>query len=149
MESKLKKDEAGTSKSFPKMPTSKTEKRTVITITTDSQTTDGEENSIAADKVTEAFEVMEIRAPLPTTTASQTLTTETPMPTLPIGCSTAISTRTNGRDPTATSTRPSDTITESLEGGKVHGSGGGLIESAGRDENVEKFTKKNRGGLAE
>ena len=38
-----KQDEAGTSASFPKLPPREQEKHTVITITTDSQTTDGEE----------------------------------------------------------------------------------------------------------
>ena len=50
MESKSKQDEAGTSKSFPKMPTRELDERIVITITPDSQTTDGEENITAADE---------------------------------------------------------------------------------------------------
>ena len=41
----LKQDEASTSKSFPKMRSRETEERSVITITTDCQTTDGEGNS--------------------------------------------------------------------------------------------------------
>ena len=120
----LKQDETSTSKSSPKMPNRETEERTVITITTDSQTTDGEGDSIAAVENTEADEVTEIRAPPSTTITCRTLTAETPIPSSPIGCSTEISTSTNGRDLTATPTRPSDTITESPEGGKVCGSEG-------------------------
>ena len=119
MAEKLKQDEATTSKSFPKMPNRETEERTVITITTDSQTTDGEGNSIDADENTEADEVTEIHAPPSTATTGRTLTAETPMPSSPISCSIEISTRANGRDPTATPTRLSDTQTESPEGVKV------------------------------
>ena len=100
----LKQDEASTSKSFLKMPSHETEERTVITITTDSQTTDGEGNRIAADENTGADEVTEIHAPPPTATTGRTLTAETPVSSSGIGCSTEISARTNGRDPTATPT---------------------------------------------
>ena len=125
------------------MPDRETEEGTVITITTDSQTTDGEGDSIAAGENTEADEVTEIHALPPTTTTCRTLTAETPMPSSPIGCRTEISTRTNGRDLTATPTRPSDTITESPEGGKVYGSEGGRVESVGED--VDKFSKNFQG----
>ena len=134
-QTKQRQDEAGTNKSFPKLSTRETEERTVITITTDSQTTDGEEktqdeeNDTAADKVTKTVEDTEIHASPPTATANWTLTTDTPMPTSLIGCSTAISARTNSRDPTATPTRPSDATTEPPERSKVHGMWGGLMES--------------------
>ena len=67
------------------------EYRTVITITTDSQITDGEkpkqeeENNPATGEVTDTDEVTEICAPPPTATANQTLTTQTPIPTSLIG----------------------------------------------------------------
>ena len=140
MVERLKQDEASTNKSFPKMPSHETEERTLITITPVSQTTDGERNSIAADENTEADEVMEIHAPPPTATTCRTLTAETPMPSSPIGCSTEISTRTNGQDPTATPTRPSNTITELPEGSKVYVSKRGRVESVG--ENVDKVFEK-------
>ena len=130
-QTKQRQDEAGTGKFLPKIPVEETEEQTVITITTDSQTTGGEEqtqdeeNNTAADEVTETDEVTEIRAPPPTATANRTLTTDTPMPTSPISCSTAISTRANGQDSTATPTRPSDTTAESPERGNVHGFGEG------------------------
>ena len=48
MSDKLRQDETSTSKSFPKMPNREAEEeRTVITITTDSQTADSAENSTA------------------------------------------------------------------------------------------------------
>ena len=104
------------------MPIRETKERTVITITTNSQTTDREENSTAVDEATEADQVTDIRAPLPTVSPSRILTAGTPMPTSNIGCRNAISTRSNGRNPTATTTRPSD-ARELPEGGKLHGSG--------------------------
>ena len=107
------------------MPNCETTERTGITMTTDSQTTDVEENSTAADENHEADEIKEIHAPPPTAATGRTLTAETPMPSSHIGCIAEISTRTNGRDPTATPTRPSDTITESPEEGKVYGRKGG------------------------
>ena len=135
------------------MPSRETEERTVITITTDSQSTDGEGNSIAADENTGADEVTEIHASPTTVTTGCKLTAETPMPSSPIGCSTEISTRTNGRDPMATPTRPSDTLTESPEGGKVYGSKEGRVESVGEvvDKIFEKFQGKIKisGGLVE
>ena len=145
MGERLKQDKA-TSKSFPKMPNREPEERTVITITTDSQITDGEGDSIAAGENTEADEVTEIHAPPPTTITSRTLTAETPMPSSPIGSSTEISYRTNGRDFTATPTRPSDTITESPEGGKVYCSERGRVESVGEDvdKDLEKFPSENQ-----
>ena len=146
MGERLKQDEASTSKSFPKIPSRETEEKTVITITTDSQTTNGEGNSTAADENTEADEVTEIHAPPLTTTTGRTLTGETPMPSSSIGRSTEISTRTNGRDPTATPTRPSDTITESPEEGNVYGSKGGRVESVGEDVDkvFEKHSRENQ-----
>ena len=124
MSEKLRRDEASTSKSFPKMPNRDAEEeRTVITITTDSQTSDAEENS------TVTYE----HAPLPTTVTGRTLTAETPMPSSPIGCSTGISTRTNGRNPTATPTKPSDTVADSPEEGRVYGRRDGRVESANKD----------------
>ena len=108
-------DEAGISQFFSNLPANEMDDRTVISTTTDSQTIDGEEqtqvdeNNTAADEATETDEVTEIHAPPPTAIANRTLTTDTPMPTSSIGCCTAISTRINGRDPTATPTSPSDT----------------------------------------
>ena len=98
------------------------EERTVIVIiiTTDSQITEvdeptqDKENNPATGEVTETDEVMEICAPVPTANANQTLTTQTLMPTSRIGC-------TNGRDPTATPTKPSEVTAGSPERGKVHG----------------------------
>ena len=75
---KLKRDEAGTSKSFPKLPNRDAEERTVITITTDSQTADAEENSTTADEHPEADEITEIDASPPTKVTGRTLTAETP-----------------------------------------------------------------------
>ena len=143
---KLEQDEASKSKSFPKMPNCETEERTVIIITTNSQTTGGEGDSIVAGENTEANEVTEFPAAPPTTTSGRTLTAETPMPSSPIGCSTEISTRTNGRDLTATPTRPSDTITESPAGGKVCGSEWGRVESVGEniDKDLEKLPGENQ-----
>ena len=75
-QTKQRQDEAGTNKSFRKLSTRETEERTVIIITTDSQTTDGEEktqdeeNDTAADKVTETVEDTEIHASPPTATAN-------------------------------------------------------------------------------
>ena len=69
------------------------------------------------------------------------------MPSSPINCNTEISTRTNGRDLTASPTRPSDTIiTESPEGGKVYGSEWGQIESVREDvdNKFEKFPRENQ-----
>ena len=68
------------------------------------------------------------------------------MPSSPISCSTEISTSTNGRDFTATPTRPSDTITESPEGDKVYGSEKGRVESVGEDvdRDLEKFPNENQ-----
>ena len=68
------------------------------------------------------------------------------MPSSSIGRSTEISTRTNGRDPTATPTRPSDTITESPEEGNVYGSKGGRVESVGEDVDkvFEKLSRENQ-----
>ena len=87
MSEKLRQDEASTSKSFPKMPNRDAEEeRTVITITTDSQTTDAEENSTATDEHPEADEITET-----TTVMGRTLTAETPMSSSPIGCITGIS----------------------------------------------------------
>ena len=142
----LKQDEASTSKVFPKMPSRENEVRTVITITTDSQTTDGEGHSIAAGENTEADEVTKIHSTPPTATTSRTLTAETPMPSSSIGCSTEISTRTNGRDPTATPTRTSDTISESPEICKICCSERGRVEPVGEDvdENLENFPRENQ-----
>ena len=93
MSEKLRQDEASTSKSFPKLPSRDAEEeRTVIIFTTDSKTADAEENSTATDEHPEADEITEINAPPPTTVTGRTLTTETPMPSSPIGCSTGIST---------------------------------------------------------
>ena len=137
------------------MPTCDTVERTVITITTNSQTINREENSTAADEATEADEETEIRAQLPTT-ASRTLTTDISMPTSPICCLYRnqyphLAGPQTGEDPTPTPTRPSGTITKSPEGGRVHSSEAGLIESTGRNENVEKFSEKKTmlGGVAE
>ena len=110
------------------------EERTVITITTDSQTADAEENGTATDEHPEADEITEINAPPPTT-----VTAETPMPSSPIGCSTGISSRTNGWDPTATPTKPSDNVAESPEEGRVYGMREGRVESAN-----EKFPRENQ-----
>ena len=141
MSEKLKQGEASTSKSFWKIPNrGAEEERTVITITTDSQTTDAEESRTAADEHPEADETTVIKAPPPTTVTGRTLTTETPMPSSPICCSTGISTRTNGRDPTATPTKPSDTIAEPPEEGRVYGRRGGRVETANKD--VDKVFKK-------
>ena len=74
------------------------EKMTVITITTDSQTDEAEENSTVTDEHPGAEEITEINAPPPTTVTGRKLTAETPMPSSPIGCRTGISTRTNGWD---------------------------------------------------
>ena len=133
---RLEKDEASTSKSFPKMPNCDVEEeRTVITITTDSQTADAEENSTAMDKHSEADEITEIDAPPPTFVTGCTLTADTPMPSSPICCSTGISTRTNGWDPTATPTKPSDTTVEPPEEGKVLGRREGSVESTNKGAN--------------
>ena len=105
------------------------ENRTVITIKTDSQTADAEENSIAADENHEADEITEIDAPSPTTVTGRTLTAETPMQSSPISCSTGIGTRTNGWDPTATPTKPSDATAEPPEEGRVYGRREGRVES--------------------
>ena len=118
-------DEASTSKSFPKIiPIREPEEHTVITITTDSQTTDeesiqNEENIPETGEVMETDEVTEVYAPPPTTTASRTLNAQTPMSTSPIDCSTAHRLRTNGRDLTATPRRPSDNT--AAEECKIHG----------------------------
>ena len=148
-QTKLKQDERGTSRSFPKLPMKKTVEQTVITITTDSQTTDGEEPTRDEEKnpttgeVTETVEVTEICAPSPTATANRTLTTQTPMPTSPIDCSTALSVRTNGQDPTTAPTRPSDNTPGLPEGCKVHGNGECLMGfKVGMDEN--KITENSQ-----
>ena len=94
--------------------------------------------SNAADKHTEADEITEIDAPPPTTATGHTLTAETPMPSSPIGCSTGIGTRTNGWDPTATPTKPSDTTVEPSEEGRVYGTGKGRVEFLkGTDKDLE------------
>ena len=112
-------DEASTSKTFLKMPIREPEEHTVITITTDSETTDGEKPTYIEDKTPEMDKVTEVHAPPPTITASQTLSAQTPMPTSPNGCSTGHSARTNSRDHTATPTKPSDDTVETAEG-EIH-----------------------------
>ena len=125
-----KQDEAGTSASYPKLPPREQEKHTVITITTDSQTIDGEEPTHREENVPETGEtadtdeVTKILAPPPSATTSRTLTEQTPLPISPIGCSNAHSVRTNDRDPTATPMRPSYDTTGSPKGGKVFDSRG-------------------------
>ena len=93
-------DETSTSKSFPKLSMREQEKYIVITITTDSQSTDGEKSAHHEENNPETGEAAEIDGNIyispPTTATSQTLTAQTPMPTSPIGCSTAHSVRTNG-----------------------------------------------------
>ena len=145
MSEKLRQNEASTCKSFPRMPNRDAEEeRTVITFTTDSQTADAEENSTATDEHPETDEITEINAPPPTTVTGRTLTTVTPMPSSPIGCSTGISTRINGWDPTATPTKPSDTIAESPEEIRVYGRREGRVESANKD--VFKKSPKGKSG---
>ena len=125
---KLKQDEASTSKFFPKIPNRDAEEeRTVITITTESQMADARENSTATGEHAEADEITEINAPPPTAVTGRTLTAETPMLSSPIGGSTGISTRINGWDPTATPLKPSDTVPESPEEGRVYGTKEGRV----------------------
>ena len=107
---KQQQDEPNSSKSFVKLPMKEAEERTVITVTTDRQITevdeptqDEEDNPVTAE-VTKTDEVTEIYTPPPTATVNQTLTTQIPTPTSPIGCSTAHCS--NGRDATATPTKP-------------------------------------------
>ena len=107
--------EGSTSKSFRKMPTSEPEGHTVITIITDSPTTDEEEPTLIEQKIPETDELPEVYPPPPTIIASRTLSAQTPMSTSPICCSTAHSTRKIGRDPTATPTAPSDDTVETAE----------------------------------
>ena len=142
---KLVKDEASTSKSVPKIPNRDAEEeRTVITITTDSQTANSEGDSNAADEHPEADEITELDALPPTTATGHTVTAETPMPSSPIGCSTGIGTRTNGWDPTATPTKSSDTTVEPSEEGRVYGKGEGCVESTkGTDIVFRKSAKEN------
>ena len=59
------------------------------------------------------------------------------MPTSPIGCSAAHSVRTNGRDLTATPTRPSDETVETAECGNVQGNREGLIVLETVGEKIE------------
>ena len=94
---------------------------TVITITTDSQTTDGEEPTQIEDNILKTDEITEMYAPPPTITASRTLSEQTPMPTSPIDRSTGHSARTNGQNPTATPSRPSDDTVETAGEGEIHG----------------------------
>ena len=126
------------------MPIRKLE-HTVITITTDSQTTDGEEPTHIEDNIPETGEITEVYAPPPTITASRTLSAQTPMPTSPTGCSTGHSARTNGRDPTATLTRQSDDTVETVEEGQLPGNEKSRIGFwAGRGEkNTVSFEEKN------
>ena len=142
---KLVKDEASTSKSFPKIPNRDAEEeRTVITITKDIQTDNSEGDSNAADEHPEADEIPEIDAPPPTTATGHTLTAETPMPSSPIGCSTGIGTRINGWNPTATPTKSSDTTVEPSEEGRVYGKGEGCVETTkGTDKVFRKSPKES------
>ena len=122
------------------------EEITVITITTDRQTSDAGETSTATDEHPEADEITEINASPPITVTGRTLTAETPMSSSSIGCSTEISTRFNGWDPMATPTKPSDTVTESSEKDRVCGRREGRVESANKDvyELFKKFPRENQ-----
>ena len=97
---------------FPQNADKEPEGHTVITIITDSQTTDGEEPTLTEQNDPETDEITEVYAPPSTITASRTLSAQTPMLTSSIGCSTAHSAREIGRDPAATPTTPSDDIVE-------------------------------------
>ena len=135
-------DEACSSKSVRKIPKRETEEHTLITITTDSQTTDvddptnKEENIPETGEVSQTDELQEVYAPPPTTTANRTLSAQTPMPTSTIGCVTAHSARTNGRDLTATPTRPSYDTAETAE--EV-----GVKAGRGESKNTVSFKEKN------
>ena len=93
-----------------------------------------------------ADEVKEIYVPPPTAATSQTLTAQTPLPTSPIGCSTAHSIHRNSRDPLATPTQPLHDTTGSTKGGKVHSSrGGGLTgprAGMGESKSTVNFEEK-------
>ena len=68
-------DQSYTSKSFPKLPIREPEERTVITITSDSQTPDGEEQTNNIENNIETDGMKELHSVLPTISASRTLTT--------------------------------------------------------------------------